>query len=531
MFTVRAKGKAQGLSCKRCSSFVCGVEFGSRYSRASLLNAESKKLHALSEIVPGDVVVTECEKPTTVLRVRNLIGSPSSTIHLKKEIILNGVTSPKTYDLKLRENIPVVTIGDKDFLPNDLVANFFTNLKNVLVEFVQSQNSDTSLRQINGTNMETTPVTNMETTPPTNMETAATTNMETTPATNMETTSETNMETATNKVQVCITIPPDFDLEQRRAVVRAAEQAGLDVLQLVEEPIAALYAASIVESNGNFIVANFSDSCSDEDILSLSLALVNVTEGVPTTVTHTCLGGTLEDIIAQSLEAENLLSRAFKSLAFKNSQEKRAIEFARNEGVREALENMVTFSENSPSEKSPEIKPTQIYKKTINPTKLLRKAKGQSKQTVAEYLYRCLDNFLALALEQDFNTQLILVGTPPKLGSKINVPALSKFNVDPATSSSLFNISNFLASSCSMESAVSSGAAIVAMRENRGESNNEVKKLGFQSNMLSSYRLFSRGAVLARSRSSQFLPFPTALDFRHVAESEYFPVLLPKVRM
>jgi hypothetical protein len=58
-----------------------------------------------------------------------------------------------------------------------------------------------------------------------------------------------------------LVVPPDFDEAQRSSIVLAARRAGIQVLKLIEEPIAALYGVRRLENFGWYSVTDFGDTC------------------------------------------------------------------------------------------------------------------------------------------------------------------------------------------------------------------------------------------------------------------------------
>ena len=57
-----------------------------------------------------------------------------------------------------------------------------------------------------------------------------------------------------------LVVPPDFSENQRSAVVLAARRAGIQVVKLVEEPIAALYGVRRLENFGWYSITDFGDT-------------------------------------------------------------------------------------------------------------------------------------------------------------------------------------------------------------------------------------------------------------------------------
>lgn len=57
-----------------------------------------------------------------------------------------------------------------------------------------------------------------------------------------------------------LVIPPDFDASQRATIILAARRAGIQVLKLIEEPIAALYGVRRLENFGWYSITDFGDT-------------------------------------------------------------------------------------------------------------------------------------------------------------------------------------------------------------------------------------------------------------------------------
>lgn len=57
-----------------------------------------------------------------------------------------------------------------------------------------------------------------------------------------------------------LVIPPDFNASQRSTIILAARRAGIQVLKLIEEPIAALYGVRRLENFGWYSVTDFGDT-------------------------------------------------------------------------------------------------------------------------------------------------------------------------------------------------------------------------------------------------------------------------------
>jgi hypothetical protein len=65
---------------------------------------------------------------------------------------------------------------------------------------------------------------------------------------------------STDPVEAYVTIPPNFTDEQREAIVTAGSLAGINIVQVVEEPVAALYGVKRLEQTGNYHFVDFGDS-------------------------------------------------------------------------------------------------------------------------------------------------------------------------------------------------------------------------------------------------------------------------------
>jgi hypothetical protein len=63
------------------------------------------------------------------------------------------------------------------------------------------------------------------------------------------------------KIEACISVPQEFTVAQRNAVTAAAELAGISVVNLIEEPIAALYSTRRIENDGWYSI-NGTETCS-----------------------------------------------------------------------------------------------------------------------------------------------------------------------------------------------------------------------------------------------------------------------------
>lgn len=57
-----------------------------------------------------------------------------------------------------------------------------------------------------------------------------------------------------------LVIPPDFDAAQRSTIILAAKRAGIEVVKLIEEPIAAIYGVRRLENFGWYSVTDFGDT-------------------------------------------------------------------------------------------------------------------------------------------------------------------------------------------------------------------------------------------------------------------------------
>lgn len=57
-----------------------------------------------------------------------------------------------------------------------------------------------------------------------------------------------------------LVIPPDFNASQRATIILAARRAGIQVLKLIEEPIAALYGVRRLENFGWYSITDFGDT-------------------------------------------------------------------------------------------------------------------------------------------------------------------------------------------------------------------------------------------------------------------------------
>lgn len=57
-----------------------------------------------------------------------------------------------------------------------------------------------------------------------------------------------------------LVIPPDFTVAQRSTIILAARRAGIQVLKLIEEPIAALYGVRRLENFGWYSITDFGDT-------------------------------------------------------------------------------------------------------------------------------------------------------------------------------------------------------------------------------------------------------------------------------
>ena len=137
----------------------------------------------------------------TVKRLRNLLGN-SQSFHLGKEAVLNRMDSTKEanlpsadYKIYSKNGQTVVAVNDTEHLPADLAMKFFEEIKTALgnslcfttfLIIYHAQEEHMRALSIPGDPL------------------------------------------------VCITVPTDFDITQRREILAAAERSGLRVLRLVE---------------------------------------------------------------------------------------------------------------------------------------------------------------------------------------------------------------------------------------------------------------------------------------------------------
>lgn len=122
-----------------------------------------------------------------------------------------------------------------------------------------------------------------------------------------------------------------------------------------------------------------------------------------TTVVHTRLGGGVEDVLSQAAAMKgNFLSRAFKNLISTNEP---IVGIRFSEDASSAVDKIVV-KESVGDQIFPKVLPAEIDGRKID-----AKHMGDIFPWRTEHLYRCLDGFLALAREQDFQTKLVVAGS------------------------------------------------------------------------------------------------------------------------
>eukprot|EP01125_Pyxidicula_operculata_P003698 TRINITY_DN1494_c0_g2_i1.p1 TRINITY_DN1494_c0_g2~~TRINITY_DN1494_c0_g2_i1.p1 ORF type:complete len:2944 (-),score=819.76 TRINITY_DN1494_c0_g2_i1:104-8935(-) len=330
---------------------------------------------------------------------------------------------------------------------------------------------------------------------------------------------------ASTPYEVCLSVPSSLSVEERSSILRAADEVGVNVSKLVEEPVAAIAASRLSILSGYYVVVNFG---SDQ---SVSLSLVNGHNGNSSVIAHTRLGD-FEDAIKLTLSKKvgSLYDRLIGNLFNRGRMSELDIEEI-HLATRFCMKDFETKDESTVLIKGKKYTITKSQVESVN---------NQSQSGINNHIINSVHSFLEKSIEIDRRTEFVFIGDSQKvkqfLNSKVSSPIFDHFKRTlpsyqdnqniffPSLQTSTPNESH-------TEGAVAMGATLVG---SSGNPSSIYQKLGYEKNAEYNLKLpiidypSFWAASLLNTASRQPLPLPTTVQFENVVAQELFDPLLFK---
>ena len=234
-------------------SKIIGVELGSTLSEVAIMEGGQPTILVNDEgsrTTPSVISFTnDGERKVGAAAKRQALTNPKGTVNLIKRFmggtydeVKDNVTHIQ-YDVINKDGYPRVSIGDREYTPEELSAMILTKMKQTAEEYLQEE-----------------------------------------------------------VTEAVITVPAYFNDAQRDATKKAGEIAGLNVRRIIAEPTAAILASNIdMEKGGKYMVVDYGGSTLDFSIADIS---DNVVEILASNGDVYCGGSDLDKIVAKYITDE-----------------------------------------------------------------------------------------------------------------------------------------------------------------------------------------------------------------------------------
>lgn len=234
-------------------SKIIGVDLGSTLSEVAIMEGGQPTILVNDEgsrTTPSVISFTnDGERKVGAAAKRQALTNPKGTVNLIKRFmggtydeVKDNVTHIQ-YDVINKDGYPRVSIGDREYTPEELSAMILTKMKQTAEEYLQEE-----------------------------------------------------------VTEAVITVPAYFNDAQRDATKKAGEIAGLNVRRIIAEPTAAILASNIdMEKGGKYMVVDYGGSTLDFSIADIS---DNVVEILASNGDVYCGGSDLDKIVAKYITDE-----------------------------------------------------------------------------------------------------------------------------------------------------------------------------------------------------------------------------------
>ena len=234
-------------------SKIIGIDLGSTLSEVAIMEGGQPTILVNDEgsrTTPSVISFSnDGERKVGAAAKRQALTNPKGTINLIKRFmggtydeVKDNVTHIQ-YDVINKDGHPRVSIGDREYTPEELSAMILTKMKQTAEEYLQEE-----------------------------------------------------------VTEAVITVPAYFNDAQRDATKKAGEIAGLNVRRIIAEPTAAILASNIdMEKGGKYMVVDYGGSTLDFSIADIS---DNVVEILASNGDVYCGGSDLDKIVAKYITDE-----------------------------------------------------------------------------------------------------------------------------------------------------------------------------------------------------------------------------------